>query len=224
MHIHTTRGASDSSMRPIELARVARRLGLSAVVVTEHDRLWDPLEVVRFREERSLLLINGMEVTTDLGHVLVLGVHAYLPAMRFARELRRIVSDANGYMIAAHPFRHQFSRVEWERKGLEPRDLTAAEASQSPLLNLVDAIEVLNGGNSLEENILALEVAGVLGKPGVAGSDAHSHQGIGIHTTVFERTLDSEADLLRELHAGRFYPANGLLQGDMQPFTLPADL
>ncbi len=223
MHIHTTRGASDSSLRPVELARAARRLGLSAVVVTEHDRLWDPLEVVRFRAERSLLLINGMEVSTDLGHVLVLGIHAYLPAMRFARELRRIVSDADGYMIAAHPFRHQFNRVEWERQGLEPRVLTPAEASELPLLNLVDAIEVLNGGNSLEENVLALQVADVLGKPGVAGSDAHSHQGIGIHTTVFERTLESEADLLCELHAGRFYPANGLLQGDMQPFTLPAD-
>jgi len=224
MHIHTTRGASDSSLRPVELARAARRLGLSAVVVTEHDRLWDPLEVARFREERSLLLINGMEVTTDLGHVLVLGVHAYLPAMRFARELRHIVSDAGGYMIAAHPFRHQFNRVEWERQGLEPRELTPAEASQQPLLNLVDAIEVLNGGNSPEENVLALEVAEVLGKPGVGGSDAHSHQGIGIHTTVFERTLESEADLLRELHAGRFYPADGLLRGDMQPFTLPLDL
>ena len=167
MHIHTTRGASDSSLRPVELARAARRLGLSAVVVTEHDRLWDPLEVARFREERSLLLINGMEVSTDLGHVLVLGVHAYLPAMRFAGGLRRIVSDAGGYMIAAHPFRHQFNRVEWERQGLEPRDLTPEEASRLPLLNLVDAIEVLNGGNSLEENVLALEVADVLGKPGV---------------------------------------------------------
>ncbi len=223
MHIHTTRGASDSSLRPVELARIARRLGLSAVVVTEHDRLWDPLEVARFREERSLLLINGMEVSTNLGHVLVLGLHAYLPAMRYAEELRRIVSDAGGYMIAAHPFRHEFSRVEWERQGLKPRQLSPAEAARLPLLCLVDAIEVLNGGNSPEENVFALEVAQVLGKPGVGGSDAHSHQGIGIHTTVFERTLESEADLLRELHAGRFYPASGLLQGDMQPFTLPAD-
>jgi predicted metal-dependent phosphoesterase TrpH len=224
MHIHTTRGASDSSLRPVELARAARRLGLSAIVVTEHDRLWDPLEVARFREERSLLLINGMEVSTDLGHVLVLGLHAYLPAMRFADQLRRIVSDAGGYMIVAHPFRHQFNRVEWERQGLEPRDLSAAEAADLPLLRLVDAIEVLNGGNSPEENVFALEVAGVLGKPGVGGSDAHSHQGIGIHTTVFERTLDSESDLLRELRAGRFYPASGLLQGNLQPFTLHPEL
>ena len=64
MHIHTTRGASDSSLRPIELARAARRLVLSAVLVTEHDRLWDPLEVARFRQEQSLLLISGMEVST----------------------------------------------------------------------------------------------------------------------------------------------------------------
>jgi predicted metal-dependent phosphoesterase TrpH len=224
MHIHTTRGASDSSLRPVELARAARRLGLAAVVVTEHDRLWDPLEVARFRQERSLLLINGMEVSTDLGHVVVIGLHTYLPAIRYAEELRRIVNEADGYMIAAHPFRHYFNRVEWERRGLEPRNIDPAEAARLPLLSLVDAVEVLNGGNSLQENAFALEVAQILGKPGVAGSDAHSHQGIGIYTTVFERSLDSEADLLRELRAGRFYPADGLLQGNLQPFTLETEI
>jgi predicted metal-dependent phosphoesterase TrpH len=224
MHIHTTRGASDSSLRPIELARAARRLGLSAVVVTEHDRLWDPLEVARFRQEQSLLLINGMEVSTELGHVLVIGLDKYVPGVRHAEELRRITTEAGAYMIAAHPFRHYFYRVEWERKGLEPLILTAEEAARLPLFELVDAIEVLNGGNNAQENAFALQVAQILGKPGVAGSDAHSHQGIGIYTTVFERDLESEADLLRELKAGRFYPANGLLQGDLQRYTLASRL
>lgn len=224
MHIHTTRGASDSSLRPVELARAARRLGLSAVVVTEHDRLWDPLEVARFRDEHSLPLINGMEVSTELGHVLVIGLHKYVPGVRHAEELRRIVSEADGYMIAAHPFRHYFYRIEWERQGLEPVDLTPEEAARLPLFGLVDAVEVLNGGNNAQENAFALEVAQVLGKPGVGGSDAHSHQGIGIHTTVFERGLESEEDLLRELRAGRFYPANGLLQGNLQPFTIHSEL
>jgi len=220
MHIHTTRGASDSSLRPIELARAARRLGLSAVLVTEHDRLWDPLEVARFRKEQSLLLINGMEVSTELGHILVVGLDKYVPGIRYAEELRRVVSDVGGYMIAAHPFRHYFYSIEWERQGLHPVNLTAEEAARLPIFELVDAIEVLNGGNNDQENAFALQVAQILGKPGVGGSDAHSDQGIGIHTTVFERSLESEGDFLRELKAGRFYPANGLLQGNLQPFTL----
>ena len=83
---------------------------------------------------------------------------------------------------------------------------------------------MLNGGNNAQENAFALQVAQILGKPGVGGSDAHSHQGIGIYTTVFERGLESEEDFLRELKAGRFYPANGLLQGNLQPFTLQSRL
>jgi PHP-associated/PHP domain len=220
MHIHTTRGASDSSLRPIELARAARRLGLSAVVVTEHDRLWDSMEVERFRREQSLLLINGMEVSTELGHVLVMGLEKYVPGIRYAGELRRVVSEAGGYMIAAHPFRHYFYRIEWERQGLEPVDLTPEQAARLPLFELVDAVEVLNGGNNEQENAFALRVAQILGKPGAGGSDAHSHQGIGIHTTVFEREIGSEVEFMRELKAGRFCAANGLLQGDLQPFTL----
>jgi predicted metal-dependent phosphoesterase TrpH len=220
MHVHTTRGASDSSLRPIELARAARRLGLSPILVTEHDRLWDPQEVVRFRQEQSLPLISAMEVSTELGHILTFGLDRYLPGIRFADELRRIVTQAGGYMIAAHPFRHYFYRIEWERQGLEPVQLTAEEATKLPIFALVDAVEVLNGGNNAQENAFAFEVARILGKPGVGGSDAHSHQGIGLYTTVFERDIDSGEDLLRELKAGRFYPANGLLQGNLQPFTL----
>ena len=103
--------------------------------------------------------------------------------------------------------------------GIVPRSLDARDAALCRCLGLVDAIEVLNGGNSPQENAFALEVAQLLGKPGVAGSDAHSHQGIGIYTTVFERDIDSEAALLRELRAGRFFPAS-VIHGDLQPFKL----
>ena len=123
-------------------------------------------------------------------------------------------------MIAAHPFRHYFYRVYWESEEWEPFDLTPQQAARLPLFEMVDAIEVLNGGNNERENLYALEVAQALGKPGIGGSDAHSDQGVGIYTTVFERTLETELDLLRELKAGRFYAAHGLLSGKLERFTL----
>ena len=39
MHIHTTRGASDSGLSPDDLASEARRRGLTGVHISEHDRL-----------------------------------------------------------------------------------------------------------------------------------------------------------------------------------------
>ena len=220
MHVHTTRGATDSSLKPVELARKARRVGLDGVVVTEHDRLWDRREISSFRETYSLFIASGMEVSTELGHILVIGLDRYVPGIQRSEDLRRVVREAGGYLIAAHPFRHYFHRAYWESQGWEPFDLTPQEAARLPVFELVDAIEVLNGGNNDRENLFALEVARVLGKPGVGGSDAHSDQGVGIYTTVFEKGLETEDEMLRELKAGRFYPARGLPKGKLERFAL----
>jgi predicted metal-dependent phosphoesterase TrpH len=220
MHVHTTRGASDSSLKPVELARKAHRVGVDGVVVTEHDRLWDSRELARFRQTHSLFVANGMEVSTELGHILVIGLDRYVSGIGRAEELRRVAREAGGYMIAAHPFRHYFYRVYWESEEWEPFDLAPGQAARLPLFELVDAIEVLNGGNNERENLFALKVAQALGKPGIGGSDAHSDQGVGIYVTVFENSLETEEDLLRELKAGRFYAAHGLLSGKLERFTL----
>jgi predicted metal-dependent phosphoesterase TrpH len=219
MHLHTTRGASDSGLRPEELIHEARRIGLTGVHLTEHDRLWEPRTLARFREESGLFVANGMEVSTDLGHILVLGLDRYVPGIRHAEELRRIVSDVGGYMIVAHPFRHYFDPAHFMRQGVEPFSMTPEQAARLPVFELVDAVEVANGGNTNRENLFALRVAQALGKPGTGGSDAHSSQGIGINTTVFEKTLESREQMLEELRAGRFYAQQGLPQGQPVPVS-----
>ena len=95
----------------------------------------------------------------------------------------------------------------------------AEEAARLPVFQLVDAVEVANGGNTARENLFALRVARVLGKPGTGGSDAHSSQGVGIFTTVFERTLQSQEQMIEELRAGRFHPTQGLPQGKPVPVS-----
>jgi hypothetical protein len=219
MHVHTTRGASDSALRPEELAGEALRLGLTGVHLSEHDRLWDPYVLARFREQHRLFVANGMEVSTDLGHILTLGLDRYVAGIRRAEELRRVVQEAGGYMIVAHPFRHLFDPAHFRRMGGKPFDLTPEQAARLPVFQLVDALEALNGCNNLQENLFALRVAQVLGKPVTGGSDAHSNQGIGIYVTVFEHELESERQMLEELRAGRFYAAYGFRQGCLTPFS-----
>src|SRR3990172_9019713 len=140
MHLHTTRGASDSGLSPEDLAIEARKRGLTGIHVTEHDRLWDRHALQEYRAQHADLLV------------------------------------ANG-------------------------------------------IEVLNGANTIRENIFALQVARMLGMPGTGGSDAHSTQGVGVYCVVFEHRLASQEEALAELHAGRFYAAHGLLSGGIQRFT-----
>ena len=219
MHVHTTRGASDSALRPEELAGEALRLGLSGVHLSEHDRLWDPYELDRYRKQHRLFVANGMEVSTDLGHILTLGLDRYVPGIRRPEELRRVVQEAGGYMIASHPFRHLFDPAHFRRMGGKPFDLTPEQAARLPVFQLVDAVEALNGCNTLQENLFALRVAQVLGKPVTGGSDAHSNQGVAIYVTVFDHELESQEEMLEELRAGRFHAAYGFRQGCLTRFT-----
>ena len=220
MHIHTTRGASDSGLAPDDLASEARRRGLTAVHISEHDRLWDRFVLEEFRKEHSdLLVCNGMEVSTDLGHILALGLREYVGGIRHAQTLREVADDQGAFLVVAHPFRHYFDPVYFRRQGKEPFTMTPEQAAELPVFQLVDAVEVLNGANTVRENLFALRVAQAVGKPGTGGSDCHSTQGIGIYCTVFDRDPASQEELLQELHAGRFYAGHGLLDGDLQRFT-----
>src|SRR3970282_2437719 len=108
MHVHTTRGAADSSLTPDHLIEEARRIGLTGINLTEHDRLWDPYLLREFREKSRLFVSQGMEVSTDLGHMIVVGLDTYVPGIQKALELRRVLDEGGGFMTVAHPFRHFF--------------------------------------------------------------------------------------------------------------------
>jgi histidinol phosphatase-like PHP family hydrolase len=221
MHVHTTAGASDSGLSPEDLAAEAKARGLTGVNITEHDRLWDPHRLSQYRQEHVPLFVNnGMEVSTDLGHMIVVGLTQYVPGIRRAEELRRVLDDVGGFMAVAHPFRHWFDPVYFRKQGKEPFTMTPEEAAERmPVFHLVDAIEALNGANTPRENVFALRVAKVLGKPVTGGSDAHSVSGIGFYCTVLEREVSSADDFLAELRAGRFHAHHGLLQGKLTSFT-----
>lgn len=220
MHIHTTRGASDSGLDPDDLMVEARQRGLTAVHISEHDRLWERFTLQKFRETNSdLLIANGMEVSTDLGHILTLGLKEYVGGIRHAETLRKVADEQGAFLVVAHPFRHYFDPVYFRRQGKEPFTLTPEQAAKLPVFQIVDAIEVLNGANTLRENLFALRVAQSAGKPGTGGSDAHSTQGIGTYCAVFEKNCETQEELLEELHAGRFFAGHGLLNGDLQRFT-----
>jgi predicted metal-dependent phosphoesterase TrpH len=220
MHVHTTRGASDSGLNPDDLADEAIRRGLTAVHLSEHDRLWDRFVLQEFRQSHAqTLFANGMEVSTDMGHILALGLNEYVGGIRHAETLRRVADEQGAFLVVAHPFRHFFDPVYFRRQGKEPFTMTPEQAARLPVFQLVNAIEALNGANTVRENLFALRVAKALGKPVTGGSDAHSTQGIGFYCTVVDKDCSTQDELLTELLAGRFHAAHGLLEGKLQRFT-----
>jgi sugar phosphate isomerase/epimerase len=223
MHVHTVRGASDSSLTPEQLVEEARRIGLTGVNITEHDRVWEQRQIDELREASGLFVSRGMEVSTDMGHMIVVGLETYLPGIRRAEELRRALDEVGGFMIVAHPFRHFFDPIHFRRDGRPPFEMTPEEAAERmPVFGLVDEIEIGNGGSTPRENQFAHRVAQVLGKRGIGASDCHSTQGVGCFTTVFEEELRDQAHMLELLHARRFRAHEGLNVGGLRPITLTA--
>src|SRR3990172_4214262 len=234
MHVHTVRGAADSSLTPDELIEEARRIGLTGVNISEHDRAWDARQIQEFRERSGLFVSRGMEVSTDMGHMIVIGLESYLPGIRRATELRRAVDEAGGFRRGAPPSRHFSPPIHSRRHGRPPCEMTPEEAAERmAVFKLVDEMEVANGGCTPRENQFALRVARALGKRGIGASDCHSTQGVGCFTTVFEEELRDpstslragQAHMLKLLHARRFQAYEGLNVGEFRPYVeqaLPA--
>ena len=211
MHVHTTKGSSDSSLSPEEMVLEAERLGFLGLCITEHSGPWDQHEFRQFASQHNLALIRAMEVDTDMGHILAFGLNGYLPGISDAEELRRAVDAAGGFIVSAHPFRGLYNPNPSAKpliyKGMPTVASTVEEASEHQVFGLVDAVEVANGGTSDKENRFAMKVAQRIGIKVTGGSDAHSQQGLGRCVTVFDGEISSEDEFMKALLGGSFYPA-----------------
>ena len=110
LHIHTTKGSSDSSLSPEDLILEAEGLGLRGLCITEHSGPWDRHEFRRFADQHSVVLIRAAEVETDMGHMLAFGIDEYQPGFHKAEALSKATRAMGGFVVTAHPFRAVLSQ------------------------------------------------------------------------------------------------------------------
>lgn len=183
LHIHSEH-SPDGRMALDEIVACARARGLQGVAVCDHDRAltetWDAPD---------FLLIPGIELSTDRGHLLGLFVTEQIEA----RELDAAIDAVHacgGLAVMAHPF---------ERSS----DAQRLDA----YLDRLDGIEVWNGRadrKNPQANAMACALAQRAAKPVTAGSDAHLPEEIG------NGVVTLEADALSA--AGR--PCGAAARGD----------
>lgn len=185
---------------PEELIDRALDLGLDGLGVTERDD-WEASEVcVEFAEGLPLVVVRGVELTTDLGEVLVYGLsdpdfRALTQAGDWAlRDAAKFVLERGGLLIPAHPFH-------------ETRP--SAGAALADLAGLTH-LEGLNGRADQEANDAALDYAGRTGLYAVGGSDALVLGDVGSCLTEFHQPVTTAAEVLAELRAGRFTARYGM--------------
>ena len=202
LHNHTWPRSHDSVLDPEELVERAKAAGLDAICFTEHDTLWDAKSVKEIREKHNFLVLAGVEIGTDDGHILTFGIDRYVFGMHRSNELAEHVFKGNGAMVAAHPYRRQ---MPWNVRDEDEYQLALRRASQNPAYEYVAGLEELNGRGSERENAFSRRLCDLMGMPGTAGTDSHDISDIGRCATYFERVIYDERDLIRELKAGRFY-------------------
>ncbi len=173
LHVHTTY-SKDSMITPKELVFYAKKRGLNAVAVTDHNRVEGAL---RIAEETDFLIIPGIEVNSADGHVVGLNVREVIPRGLSALETVERIHAAGGVAVACHPYALF--------KGCLGNNVCAE----------FDAIEVINAravpfSRSVKK---AREAAEQFNLSQVAGTDAHYGPQIGYGYTVIDAEPNVEA-------------------------------
>ncbi|MFC7236200.1 PHP domain-containing protein [Halosegnis marinus] len=187
LHCHSS--LSYDGRDPVDmLLGQAEAVGLDALAVTDHDEIDASLAAAERAADYGLVGIPGMEVTTEAGHVLALGIEELIPpGLPFTETLDRIRAQG-GIAVVPHPFQRS-------RHGVAPH-ISEAELAGA------DAIEVYNSrlftGRS---NRTAERFAAARNLPMTAGSDAHIAEMIGQAVTEIdaeERSVTAILDAVRE--------------------------
>lgn len=108
LHIHTT--ASDGSMPPLEVVESARKAGLSAIAVTDHDTVAGVCDILKSGVSPDLAFLPGVEISSTPPdsfqskgsfHILGYGIDVASPSLVTALEGLRLERDMRNPKIVA---------------------------------------------------------------------------------------------------------------------------
>ncbi|MBI2912806.1 MAG: PHP domain-containing protein, partial [Chloroflexi bacterium] len=142
LHTHTYPLSHDSLLSPDELIEAAKAAGLGGVCLTEHDFVWDPQKLRELSQRHNFLVIPGIEVNTEDGHVLTFGLDRYVYGMHRIAELARLATDGGGVLLAAHPYRRQ---LPFELRHDGDWSQALERAAGNPAYRHVCGVETCNG-------------------------------------------------------------------------------
>jgi len=203
LHVHTTY-SNDSFITPKDLIYYAKKNGLNAVAVTDHDYLAGAIKIAK--EVKDFLVIPGMEVSSSEGHIVALNIKESIPRDLTAVKTIERIHKAGGVAIACHPYVYF--------KG----------CLRNAVCSAFDAIEVINArAFPFQSSVKKARAAAEKFKLSqVAGTDAHYGPQIGYSytsITVEELTVEAVAKAIVYGHCqahGRQVPIVLNLQQQVQ--------
>jgi predicted metal-dependent phosphoesterase TrpH len=200
IHIHTRRYSDCSFINPEDIIGQAVAAKLGGLAITEHGMRWPDKEFSALQKQalpHGIVLINGQEINTQNskqqmeGDFLVFGIKHSLTGSYSAKELVDLVHAEGGIIIAAHPYKLS--------RGGKSHYYGAGDLVYKLKL---DAIELFHPDQSDVAMNKVRKAMDELHIPGTGGSDAHKILNIGSYVTLFENSIRTEEDFIREIRAG----------------------
>ena len=191
IHIHTRRYSPCSDIDPFELLPKAVEMGLSGIVIVEHNALWSEKDIDMLQHEHGIEEVSvfaGTEIRSKHGDLIVLGVRDLqgIKPGDSARDILETAHERDAAVIIAHPTRY----------GL---------GCDRILFDLdFDGMEVMSTNMCAEEQDRALALSSCSGIRAIGASDAHTLHSVGHYYTVFDDPIDNMEDLASALREGRF--------------------
>src|SRR3972149_3178237 len=188
LHVHTTY-SSDSIITSEDLVFYAKKRGLTAIAVTDHNQVEGARKIAA---ETDFLIIPGTEVSSRAGHIVGLNVNEIIPKHLSTDETVDRIHRAGGVAVACHPYALF--------KGSIGKFVTAK----------FDAVETINASSFpfRSASSKAEKLAKRFNLPRVAGTDAHYGPVIGGAYTGIDSELNLES-ILESIIKGRWEPAGG---------------
>ena len=174
----------------------SRDIPIDGIVLTEH-RQFEPTDYTPLEKKYGLVILEGSEVETEYGHVLVYGVtEGLMREFDFAlidnplADVLAAVEKHGAIAAPAHPGRARVGMF--------------AHTEQLGVPEGISIVEVYNGGSREDEDQVAMDNAQKFGYRGIGGSDAHIVSHIGRCGTRFPDRIESMGELVEALAAGEF--------------------
>ena len=198
LHTHTYPSSTCSGISREEYLGWCVRSGVEAVALTNHGDVEDNRRLGPALAAEGILLIDGVEISTLYGDFVVFSPDLdFLAGFRDVQEApRRSDLPDDAAVVWVHPGAGGGRSGSVFFPGLERH-----------VADLVDAVEVYNGGWLGERYVAAAEeIAAQLGVSRTAGSDAHAVEDLMRCYTRVPDQVRSTADLVTALKTGATYP------------------
>jgi len=180
----TVFGSARARYGPEAVFKRARKIGLGAIAITDHDTLAG-VEVAKkiAKNFKDIIFIPGEEITTTAGHIIALGITEVIPRGVTPEEAVDRIKKQGGVAIAPHPFGIRYGVKNWIFK--------------LPF----DGIETLNVWGTIGSNKKAQKAHENIDVAAIGASDAHSISTIGKMYTkleIKERTPEAVLNAIRK--------------------------